>query len=218
MQASYIFAWLLSRYVFKTYFRGRYYNPERVPHGPAILASNHESYFDPFIVGGGLEDEICYLCRESMFKYPVLGACLRSWNAIPVDRDGGGPRGLLAIMDRLNKGHGVMLFPEGTRTATGKLGTARAGIGLLVAKSTAPVIPVRLFGLYRAFNRHLTVPRPHPGVVKYGEPLWFKEYRAEVQTCGKARQKEIYQLIALEIMRAISRLQPCCDISTFAGG
>ena len=76
--------------------------PERVPlQGGVILASNHASFLDPPLVGSGLQRDINYLARESLFRFPGIGALLRSWNAVPVDRDGGGAAGLKAILDRL---------------------------------------------------------------------------------------------------------------------
>ena len=126
MNPSYFIGWSLFRFVYATYFRWRVYNPERVPlTGPVILASNHASFIDPPLVGAGLKRDINYLARESLFSFPGIGALLRSWNSVPVDRDGGGARGLKAILDRLLAGGAIILFPEGTRTTTGKLQPAR---------------------------------------------------------------------------------------------
>ena len=72
---------------------------------------------------------------------------------MPVDRDGGGAKGLKAILDRLLAGGGIILFPEGTRTKDGQLQPARSGIGLTVIKSTAPVVPVRVFGTFEAYGQ-----------------------------------------------------------------
>src|SRR6185503_5766881 len=117
--------------------------------------------------------------------FPVVGWVLRNWNSVPVDREGGGAKGLKAILDRLLKGGAIILFPEGTRTRDGKLQPARSGIGLTVIKSTAPVVPARVFGTYEAFGRHLKFPRPHRVIVKYGFPMWFESQRAEAKTCTK---------------------------------
>src|SRR5437773_7884881 len=112
MKLTYRFGWLLSRFTFATYFHWRVYHPERVPKtGPVILASNHASFLDPPLVGAGLKRDINYLARESLFRFPGIGALLRSWNAVPVDREGGGARGLKAILDRLHEGGGIILFP-----------------------------------------------------------------------------------------------------------
>jgi 1-acyl-sn-glycerol-3-phosphate acyltransferase len=209
MNLSYRIGWTLFRAMYATYFHWRVFNPENVPlQGSVILASNHASYLDPPLVGSGLRRDINYLARESLFRFPGIGALLRSWNSVPVDRDGGGARGLKAILDRLLAGGAIILFPEGTRSQDGKLQPARSGIGLTVIKSTAPVVPVRVFGTFEAYGRHVKFPRPHRVMVKYGRPLNFGALRAEARTCDKARLKEIYQQVADEIMAEIAKLEP----------
>jgi 1-acyl-sn-glycerol-3-phosphate acyltransferase len=105
-------------------------------------------------------------------------------------------------------GGAIILFPEGTRTRDGKLQPARSGIGLAVIKSTATVVPVRVFGTYEAYGRHIKFPRPHRIAVKYGQPMNFEKLRAEAKTCSKPRLKEIYRQVADEIIAAIARLEP----------
>src|SRR6266516_2302260 len=216
MKLTYRFGWLLSRFTFATYFHWRVYNPERVPlEGPVILASNHASFLDPPLVGAGVKRGINYLARENLFRFPVMGWVLRNWQVVPVDREGGGARGLKAILDRLLDGGAIILFPEGTRTRDGKLQPARSGIGLTVIKSDAPLVPVRVFGTFEAYNRHMRLPRPRRVEVKFGQPLYFEKLRAEARTCSKQRLKEIYQQVAGEIMAAIAKLEPCEDKTTF---
>ena len=208
MNAVYFLGWSFYRCAFATYFHWKVFNPERVPmKGPAILASNHESFLDPPLVGSGVKRDINYLARKSLFEKPVVGWILRKVNAVPVDRDGGGAAGLKAIMDRLHGGGAIILFPEGTRTRDGQFQPARSGIGLTVIKSEAPVIPVRVFGTYQAWGRHIKFPRPHGVRVKYGQPMNFAQLRAEAETCAKPRLKEIYQQVADEIMAAIAMLE-----------
>jgi 1-acyl-sn-glycerol-3-phosphate acyltransferase len=212
MNLSYRIAWLGFRAVYATYFRWRVFNPERVPRtGPVILAANHASFIDPPLVGSGLTRDINYLARESLFRFPVVGAILRSWNAVPVDRDGGGAKGLKIILGRLLAGGGIILFPEGTRTKDGNLQPARSGIGLTVIKSAAPVVPVRVFGTFAAYGRKHKFPRPKQVAVKYGVPLNFEKLRAEAKVCSKPRLKEIYLEVADEIMAAIAKLEPRAD-------
>jgi 1-acyl-sn-glycerol-3-phosphate acyltransferase len=209
MNPSYRIGWTLFRAMYATYFHWRVFNPENVPlQGSVILASNHMSFLDPPLVGSGLKRDINYLARESLFRFPGVGALLRSWNSVPVDRDGGGARGLKAILDRLLAGGAIILFPEGTRSLDGKLQPARSGIGLTVIKSTAPVVPVRVFGTFEAYGRYIKFPRPYRVMVKYGRPLNFGALRAEAKTCEKARLKEIYQQVADEIMAEIGKLEP----------
>ena len=212
MNLSYRIGWTCFRVMYATFFRWRVFNAERVPlQGGVILASNHASFLDPPLVGSPLHRDINYLARESLFRYPGIGALLRSWNAVPVDRDGGGAKGLKIILNRLLDGNGIILFPEGTRTKDGNLQPAQSGIGLIVIKSTAPVVPVRVFGTFEAYGKHVTIPRPRRVMVKYGQPMNFEALRAEAKTCDKARLKEIYQQVADEIMAAIAKLEPRTD-------
>jgi 1-acyl-sn-glycerol-3-phosphate acyltransferase len=216
MNPVYYCGWLFFRAAYRLYFRAEWFNAERVPtHGPVILASNHASILDPPLVGTGLERGISYLARESLFRFWGVGWVLRNWDAVPVDREGGGARGLKAILDRLLDGGGIILFPEGTRTMDGKLQPARSGIGLTVIKSNAPVVPVRVFGTFAAYGKEVPIPRPHKIMVKYGQPLDFAALRTESKTCSKPRLKQIYQEIADQIMAAIAKLQPCEDKESF---
>lgn len=216
MNPSYFVGWTCFRCLFRFYFRWRVFHPERVPlTGPVILAANHNSFLDPPLVGAGLERDINYLARDSLFRYPGLGAVLRSWNSVPVDREGGGAAGLKAILDRLLAGGAIILFPEGTRSPDGQPKAARSGIGLTVIKSNALVVPVRVFGTYEAYGRHMKIPLPRRVAVKYGRPMKFESLRAEAKTCSKARLKQIYQQVADEIMAEIARLEPCEDKEAF---
>jgi 1-acyl-sn-glycerol-3-phosphate acyltransferase len=216
MNIVYFIGWCCYRALFKLYFRWRVYNAERVPlEGGVILAANHASYIDPPLVGSGVHRGINYLARENLFRFPVMGWVLRQWQVVPVDRDGGGAAGLRAILDRLLLGGAIILFPEGTRTRDGKLQPARSGIGLTVIKSTAPVVPVRVFGTFEAYGRHMRLPRPRRVAVKYGQPMRFEQLRAEAKVCSKPRLKQIYQQVADDIMAVIAKLEPHEDKSQF---
>jgi 1-acyl-sn-glycerol-3-phosphate acyltransferase len=212
MNPVYFLGWFFFRLMYAVYFRWQVFNAERVPlTGGVILASNHASFLDPPLVGSGVHRPINYLARQSLFRYPGIGWLLHKWQAVPVDRDGGGASGLKAILDRLLAGGAIILFPEGTRTLDGNLQPARSGIGLTVIKSDAPVVPVRVFGTFEAYGRRHKFPRPYRVKVKYGQPMNFAALRAEAKICPKPRLKEIYQQVADEIMAAIAKLEPRAD-------
>lgn len=216
MNPIYYFFWRPMRLFYYVYFRWQAFNGNRVPHtGGVIVASNHASFIDPLLVGSGVSRELCYLARESLFRLPGMGWLLRKLNSVPVDRDGGGGTGLKRILEQLLLGHGIVLFPEGTRTLDGRLQPARSGIGLTVIKSQAPVVPVRVFGSFEAYGKRHVFPRPRKIVVKYGRPMSFAALRAEAKTCSKPRLKQIYQQVADEIMTEIGRLEPCLDKDEF---
>jgi 1-acyl-sn-glycerol-3-phosphate acyltransferase len=216
MNFAYFVGWTSFRLLFRFYFRWRVYNPERMPlQGPVIVAANHASFLDPPLVGAGVNRPLSYLARENLWNIPVVGWILTQWQVVPVDREGGGATGLRLILNRLLDGGGIILFPEGTRSPDGGLKKCRSGIGLTVIKSTAPVVPARVFGTFEAFGRNMRLPRPKRVSVKYGHPMMFADLRAEAQTCTKSRLKEIYRQVAEDIMTAIARLEACRDRAEF---
>jgi 1-acyl-sn-glycerol-3-phosphate acyltransferase len=172
-----------------------------------LIAANHASFYDPFLIGSAISREAHYLARASAFWFP-LSVMIRALNAVPMDRESGGLAGMLKIIDLLNQGNAVTLFPEGTRSPDGKIHEAKAGVGLIVIKSQAPVIPVRVFGMYEAWNRHMRLPRPRRVTVKFGRLLDFAALRAEAQSCAKARLKQIYWEVAAQLMTEIAAMKP----------
>ena len=213
---TYRIARVVLRNLFFTYFQGRILHPERVPiEGPALLASNHVSFADPPLIGCCLPRSISFLARDTLFSPPWFGALLRHLNGIPIDRDGGGPSGLKIVLGRLAKGDAILLFPEGTRSADGRLQEARAGIGLLATKAAVPVIPVRVFGLDRAWSRGRRFPMPYPSAIKFGHPVDLHALREEATTAEKTRQRVLYDEIGRRIMAGIATLEPCEDQTSF---
>jgi 1-acyl-sn-glycerol-3-phosphate acyltransferase len=209
MKVLYFVGWSFFRLYFRFYHRWEISGAENVPvSGPVILASNHASFLDPPLVGAATDREINYMARETLFRFPVIGAILRNVNAVPVDREGGGAAGLRAILDRLLGGGGIILFPEGTRSPDGALQKPKSGIGLAIIKSQAPVIPVRVFGTFSALNRRQSIPRPCKVRVTFGKAVDFSDLRQEAQSCSKPRLKQIYQEAADRIMTAIAQLNP----------
>ena len=112
--------------LFRHLFRCRVYHPERMPlTGPVIIAANHESYLDPPFVGSSFHRPINYLARENLFSNLFSGPFLRALNAVPVNRAGGGAKGLKSILERLMDNNAIIIFPEGTRTRDGKIKSAQ---------------------------------------------------------------------------------------------
>ena len=197
---------------FRIWFRWKVLHRARVPaEGGVIQASNHVSYLDPVYVVSALERMVVGLARESAFNVPLGGRILRSWRVIPVDQTGTG-RGLKTFLSRLRGGDAVVMYPEGTRSPTGQIRAPQPGIGLIIIKTTAPVVPIKLFGAYEAYARHHWLPRPYQVQIKFGEPLDFADLRAEAkQTKDKDRLKEIYKQAATDLLHAIAQIEPGPD-------
>jgi 1-acyl-sn-glycerol-3-phosphate acyltransferase len=192
------------------------FNVERVPAtGPVILACNHVSFADPPLVGVGIPRPTHFLARDTLFRNPLFGAWLRSLNSIPVDRDGGGAAGLRSVLSLLDRQEMVVLFPEGTRSADGRPQPARPGVGLIALKSGAPVVPVRMFGLFEAWGRHRKLPGLGKVIVKYGHPLRFGSGEGPTGGLGTTSPKVRNQWVADQIMSAIRGLEPMEEIDRF---
>lgn len=204
----YRLGWVFFRLSFRYYFGWRSAGWRNVPQtGSVILASNHASFMDPGLIGGACSRPISYFGRQSLFDNPVLGWLFRAVRARPLDRDGTSGKGLRTILERLETGDGIVLFPEGTRTPDGTLQKAHAGIGMIVLNTKAVVVPVRLFGTFEAFGRHCRFPRRSPVGVRFGAPLDFGPERQEAETAPRPRVKQLYQEVADRIMAAIAAIE-----------
>jgi 1-acyl-sn-glycerol-3-phosphate acyltransferase len=201
MTPIYRLGYTISKVVAKLGFRLRTYGRENlIEDGPAILASNHASYLDPPLVGVSCRKDVYFLARKSLFERPVIGPLIAQLNTVPVDRDRGDIGAVRALIKLLKSGNRVLVFPEGTRSKDGNLQPARAGVGLLIAKSLAPVVPVRVFGSYAALPRSGGIRFVRITVV-IGKPLFFTK-----QDLG-TDERAAYQVLSDRVMAAIAALE-----------
>lgn len=169
--------------------------------GPALIASNHQSFLDPPLVGSCLHREIYYLARKTLFDIPLLGKLLPHLCVVGVDRDGADMSALKAVIRLVKNGDCTIVFPEGTRTHDGTLQPARGGLGLIVAKTLAPVVPVRIFGAFDAYPRGAKFPRRAPVTVVFGKPVRF----TKADIAGDPR--DVYQRISDTVMARIAAIE-----------
>lgn len=201
MGLTYKVCYNLSKALAKTFFSFRVIHRERVPEeGGAILAMNHESYLDPPLAGIACKREIYYLARKTLLKWPVLGPLFPKLNVIPVDQERADMSAIKAVIRIVRAGGCTVIFPEGARTPDGSLQPAQPGLGMVIAKTLVPVVPMRIFGAHQAFPRG-GKPRPHPITIVVGEPMQF----TEADLVGSGR--ELYQKLSERVMERIASLR-----------
>ena len=130
--------------------------------GPVLVIANHQSYLDPPLIGVASPRHLCYLARKTLFPHRGLGALIRSLNAVPIDQEGIAKEGLKTIIRELQAGKAVVVFPEGERSADGRLHELRPGIHLVIKRVKAPIIVVGLAGVHAAWGRSRPLPIPSP--------------------------------------------------------
>ena len=195
----YLLGYSLSKAIAKTFFSYRVIGAENmIEEGPCIIAANHCSFFDPPLVGVACKRAIHYLARKSLLDWPVLGPIFPDLNVIPVDRKNADRSALMGAIRVVRNGGAIVIFPEGTRSIDGKLQPAQPGLGMIVAKTGAPVVPVRIFGSFEAFSRDRILPRTQPLTIVVGKP----SLNLEVQT----GERDDYARIACATMKSIALL------------
>ena len=202
MTLTYNIFYNLAKLLARVFFRMRVVNPERmIESGPLILAVNHTSYFDPPLAGICSRRGVYYLARKTLLEWPFFGPLFPAMNVIPVERDGNDMSALREGIKKIKEGNGVVLFPEGTRSKDGNIQPARAGIGFVVAKTGAPVLPMRIFGAYDAFPKNSKRLHFTQITVVIGEPLVFSPNDLASAT------RETYQMLSDRVMEAIAALK-----------
>ena len=201
MRWIYWLGWMSFGAAFRTLFGLKIVGEENlISEGPVLIASNHQSFLDPPLIGNLYKTEMTYLARKTLFVgfgkwlYP-------QWNAIPVDQDRPDMGSLKTIIRKLTEGERVLVFPEGERTLNGDIGEAAPGIGLIAVKSGAVIQPVRISGAREALPRGSGKIRFARITVTVGKPI-----RLTAEELKTAKGKDDYDRIAKRIMSAIREL------------
>jgi 1-acyl-sn-glycerol-3-phosphate acyltransferase len=193
--------WYLASAIGRLFFHFRVLHREnRILRGPLIIAINHQSYLDPPLAGVASGREVYFLARRDLLDVPVLNFLLPRLNVVPVDQEGTDRSALKALIRILKNNEATVVFPEGARTLDGNLQPALPGLGFVIAKTLAPVLPMRISGAHEALPRGGGRLRFHPITIAIGEPIHFTE--ADLQPRGK----EMYQRLSDRVMNAIAAL------------
>ena len=204
----YVLKYVLLGPLLRLVFRPRIEGLEHIPSsGPAIVAGNHLSFADHFLMPAILKRRITFLAKAEYFTGPgikgrLTAAFFRSAGQIPVDRSGkeAGQAAIREGLGVLRKDELLGIYPEGTRSHDGRLYKGKVGVAVMALRAQAPVIPCAMIGTFEAQPPGRKLPRIHPVVIRFGKPLDFSRY------AGMEGEKAILRAITDEIMYAILAL------------
>lgn len=157
-------------------FRIRWRGREHIPAtGGVLVLSNHQSHFDPVLVGMAFDRRLNYVARQTLFGFAPFRWLINSLDAIPIDRDGLGMSGLKETLRRLKRGELVLLFPEGTRTRDGDVHRLKPGFNALAKRAGVPLLPVAIDGAWQAWPKARPFPRLDVIHIQIGPPILPEE-------------------------------------------
>ncbi|MCX4967925.1 1-acyl-sn-glycerol-3-phosphate acyltransferase [Streptomyces sp. NBC_00654] len=191
--------------ILRLLFRPRIEGLEHIPaDGAAIVAGNHLSFSDHFLMPAILRRRITFLAKAEYFTGPgvkgrLTAAFFRSAGQIPVDRSGkdAGQAAIREGLGVLGKGELLGIYPEGTRSHDGRLYKGKVGVAVMAIKAQVPVIPCAMVGTFEIQPPGQVVPRIRRVTIRFGEPLDFSRY------AGLEDRKAAIRAVTDEIMYAI---------------
>jgi 1-acyl-sn-glycerol-3-phosphate acyltransferase len=192
-------AWLIGRLMFKFQVEGR----ERIPeNGALLIASNHVSHLDPPLVAIAFRRPVFHMAKRELFSVPLLLWYMRTIKTILVDR-GRGRQALDDAKHYLQAGEAVMIFPEGTRSKTGRLCQGRSGAVVIAIQAGCPILPVAIMGSEKAMTKGSKKIKPVPVKVVIGEP-----YQIAFDDKPDRIPKEVIVRETVALMERIEALLP----------
>jgi 1-acyl-sn-glycerol-3-phosphate acyltransferase len=183
---------------FHVYFRLERIGREHIPaDGPVILASNHRSFLDPFVIAVMTRRPIYFVAKKELFAFhPVVAWLLNALGAFPIDRGASDQEAMGTARAILERGEAVLMFPEGTRIRPGSLGRPKRGVGRLALETGAPVVPVAVIGT-EAVRRGFRI-RPHKVRIRAGRALTFPQVDRPSPALAGAVTDRIWPCVELQ--------------------
>ncbi|MFD9790064.1 lysophospholipid acyltransferase family protein [Streptomyces sp. NPDC059070] len=189
-------------------FRPRIEGLEHVPEeGAAIVAGNHLSFSDHFLMPVMLKRRITFLAKQEYFTGPGLkgrltAAFFRAVGQIPVDRSGqeAGRAAIREGLGVLSRGELLGIYPEGTRSHDGRLYKGKVGVAVMALRAGVPVIPCAMVGTFEIQPPGQVVPKIKRVTIRFGEPLDFSRY------AGMESEKAVLRAATDELMYKILEL------------
>lgn len=127
---------------------------ENIPEGPCLFVSNHQAIFDGFLLISYLNKPTGYIAKKEIKSYPLVGRWLSELHTVYIDRKNirEGMKAINEGAENLKKGYSMLIFPEGTRSLSSKMGEFKKGSMKLALKANVPVVPITLDGTYKVLE------------------------------------------------------------------
>lgn len=204
--------WRSCQFVLQNFFcfwlRYRARGIEHLPNkGGALLLVNHQSFLDPLLVGLPLTRPVSYLARDNLFNVPVIGHILKNTYVMPISRESASTASLREAIRRIDAGFYVGIFPEGTRTEDGSVGTLKPGFLALLRRTKVPVIPVGISGAFESYPKRRLFPFPGKVRVVFGAAL----DRERLDGYGKADEEALLAYVRERIVDCVDSAQTWRD-------
>jgi 1-acyl-sn-glycerol-3-phosphate acyltransferase len=182
---------------FLVYFRLERIGSEHLPRsGPLLLAANHRSFLDPFVIGSLTRRPVYYVAKRELFGKRWQAWLLNALGAFPIDRGHRDEDAIATAREILARGDCVVIFPEGTRVRPGPLGAPRRGIGRLALETGAPVVPVAVIGT-EDVRRGWRV-RPRRVRIRCGAPLRFPNVQGPSPALAATVTERVWARVSLQ--------------------
>jgi 1-acyl-sn-glycerol-3-phosphate acyltransferase len=182
-------------------FHARYSGQKNVPLvGGVLVVSNHQSHLDPPLVGAGCPRQMTFLARMTLFRFSPFGKLIRSLGAIPIDREGSALSGIRATLAALRDGQIVLVFPEGTRSRDGDLGSFKGGLTLVARRARVPILPAAVQGAYDAWPRSASFPSLRTVHVHYGRIITPQQ----IASCS---EQELVGLVEERVQECLAEIR-----------
>jgi 1-acyl-sn-glycerol-3-phosphate acyltransferase len=154
---------------------------ENIPSGVCLFAANHTSNADAPAIVGSIPRRIAILGRKSLFDIPILGSAFRLAKFVPVDRENrdAALASVKEAVGRIKEGYSFLVYPEGTRSADGRLRRFKKGSFAMAIEAGIPVVPVACSGAHRIVKKNSWIIRPGKVKVRFGKPIDASAYRIE---------------------------------------
>ena len=171
----------LLRQIFKVYFRFQVEGLPNLPkENPFIIAPNHASYLDGFLIAASLPKELIkdtyFVGAKEYFEGKIGDIIAKHFHVIPVDTQSSVKETLIKSAAILKSKKNLVIFPEGARTRNGKLLPFKKGVAILSKELKVPIVPTAIKGSYEAMKIGDIFPKPKKLVVRYGWPLLYYEF------------------------------------------